>query len=254
MSESPVLAAEPAALVSPSCAAAPEPPEPPARLSAPKASACDVALASPSRLAAPQRTFRSITREQFLLREMRIVARLRLAGTPDGEIRRLASEDNVFQYPTTQMTGGLARVCLMRLDALGAAAPGLTELIAEGTQSQAAQACLYAMARSCAIVWEFLVRVVGWHYATLDYSLTARDVNVFLHDMASEEPAVAAWSDATLVKTRQVLRSALVAAGQLAGPGSDELVPIYLDPQVERGIRLNGDIQILPAYNCMEVA
>ena len=223
--------------------------------------------------AAPIRTFRSITREQFLLRETRIVAQLRLAGVSNEEIVRRAAHDNIFQYPTKTMTGNIARTCLMRLDALGPAVPAaadggqadpaslagtpasqITALIANGAPAQAAQANIYAMARACAIVWEFLVRVVGWHYSTLDYSLTIPDINAFLAEMQSEQPAVAAWSESTLVKTRRVLRSALLHAGHLEAPGSDRLVPVLLDPILERAIRANADNQILPAFNCMEVA
>ena len=67
------------------------------------------------------RTYRSITREQFLMREMRIVARLLIDGVPADEIVQQAVQDNIFQYPTTTMTGNIARTCLMRFDALGAA-------------------------------------------------------------------------------------------------------------------------------------
>lgn len=213
---------------------------------------------APSAPAVPARTFRAITREQFLLRELRIVAQLRLAGTDGEDILAQAQHDNIFQYPTKASAASVARACLLRLNALGPAdAPAsqaVTRLIAQGSPAQSAQAALYAMARAYAIVWEFLVRVVAWHYATLDYSLTARDVNVFLADMRSEVPAVAAWSDSTLAKTRQVLRSALLQAGQLEGPKSDKLVPVILDPELERAIRANQDTQILPAFNCMEVA
>lgn len=188
------------------------------------------------------------------MREMRIVARLLLDGVPADEIVQQAVQDNIFQYPTTTMTGNIARTCLMRFDALGAAYEQVTALIAHGTPAQAAQANLYAMARTYAIVWEFLVRVVGWHYSTLDYSLTMPDINVFFADMQSEQPAFASWSESTFAKTRQVLRKSLVESGQLEDSRSTKLIPVFLDPEVKSAIRLNGDNQILPAFNCMEVA
>ena len=160
---------------------------------APSAAPDDTAPAAPTKV----RTYRSITREQFLMREMRIVARLLIDGVPADEIVQRAVQDNIFQYPTTTMTGNIARTCLMRFDALGAAYEQVTALIAHGTPAQAAQANLYAMARTYAIVWEFLVRVVGWHYSTLDYSLTMPDINVFFADMQSEQPAFASWSEST---------------------------------------------------------
>jgi hypothetical protein len=217
-------------------------------------SALDPALASNPIPAAPFRTRRSITREQFLMREMRIVARLRLDGADDDEIASRADSENIFQYPTPAMRGNIARACLLRLNAMGQAHDQLASLIAFGQESQANQANLYAMARAYDIVWEFLTRVVGLRYATLDYSLTAGDINVFLADMQVDVPEYAAWSQSTLVKTRGVLRSALIHAGLVAGPRSEELMPIFLDGELEGAIRRNGDVQLLPAFNCLEVA
>ncbi len=185
------------------------------------------------------------------MREMRIVARLRLEGASDEKVVNLATGQNVLQYPTPASRGNIARVCLFRLNALGASHDDLVRIIAQGEDAQANQANLYAMARAYDIVWEFLTRVVGLRYATLDYSLTPGDVNVFLADMQADVAEYAAWSPATLAKTRGVLRSALIHAGMLAGPRSCELVPVFLDPELEGAIRRNGDAQLLPAFNCM---
>ena len=185
------------------------------------------------------------------MREMRVVARLRLEDASDERIVELATSENVLQYPTPAARGNIARVCLFRLNALGPARDQLVRIIAQGEEIQANQANLYAMARAYDIVWEFLTRVVGLRYATLDYSLTPGDVNVFLADMQADVAEYAAWSQATLVKTRGVLRSALLHAGMLAGPRSSELVPVFLDSELEGAIRRNGDVQLLPAFNCM---
>ena len=60
----------------------------------------------------------SLTREQFLLREMRIVADLRTQGEPDDEIIQRVKRENLFQYGTERMLADRARACLQRLDAL----------------------------------------------------------------------------------------------------------------------------------------
>ena len=59
-----------------------------------------------------------LTREQFLLPEMRIVAALRLEGVSDDEIIARVKHDNLFQYPTERMLADRARVCLRRFDAV----------------------------------------------------------------------------------------------------------------------------------------
>lgn len=98
-----------------------------------------------------------LTREQFLLPEMRIVAALRLDGVSDDDIIARVKHDNLFQYPTERMLTDRARVCLRRFDAVAldeaqCAARGIDkdaadqavmrimDLIANGMPDQAAQA------------------------------------------------------------------------------------------------------------------
>lgn len=195
--------------------------------------------------------YRSITREQYLLREARIVAALRLECVPDAEIAARAKDENIFQYPTVRMASDIARVCLRRLDALGEGdvAAALTGLLAHGTLEQARQTNLYAMMRTYRIVWEFMVGVVGVKYATLDYSLPRREIVAFMDDLRQQSPVVAAWTDKGVQKVVQVLAKSLAETGLLESTRSDRLVPIYLDSELERLIRANGDAVALPAFN-----
>lgn len=195
--------------------------------------------------------YRSITREQYLLREARIVAALRLECVPDAEIAARAKDENIFQYPTVRMASDIARVCLRRLDALGEGdvAAALTGLLAHGTLEQARQTNLYAMMRTYRIVWEFMVGVVGVKYATLDYSLPRREIVAFMDDLRQQSPVVAAWTDKGVQKVVQVLAKSLAETGLLESSRSDKLIPVYLDPELERLIRANGDAVALPAFN-----
>lgn len=195
--------------------------------------------------------YRSITREQYLLREARIVASLRLEGVPDAEIAARVKDENLFQYPTLRMASNIARVCLMRLDALGGGdvAVALARLLAHGTLEQARQTNLYAMMRTYRIVWEFMVGVVGVKYATLDYSLPRREIVSFMDDLRQQSPVVAAWTDKGVQKVVQVLAKSLAETGLLESTRSDRLVPIYLDSELERLMRANGDAVALPAFN-----
>ena len=195
--------------------------------------------------------YRSITREQYLLREARIVASLRLEGVPDAEIAARVKDENLFQYPTLRMASNIARVCLMRLDALGTGdvAEALTGLLAHGTLEQARQTNLYAMMRTYRIVWEFMVGVVGVKYATLDYSLPRREIAAFMGDLQQQSPVVAAWTDKGVQKVVQVLARSLAETGLLESSRSDKLIPIYLDSELERLMRANGDAVALPAFN-----
>ena len=60
----------------------------------------------------------SLTREQFLLSEIRKVASLREQGVSDSNIIDLAKTQNIFQYPTLRVVENIAKVCLRRLNML----------------------------------------------------------------------------------------------------------------------------------------
>ncbi|MDO4443487.1 MAG: DUF1819 family protein [Slackia sp.] len=195
----------------------------------------------------------TLTREKFLLDEIRMVATLRESGISDEDIIRRAADDNIFQYPTTREAAGMARACLHRLDALDR--PELVRLLVAGSGSfdQAAQVNLYAIARAYRLMREFLEEEVAMRYRTLDFELTAADVNSFFTRIRARDEEVASWSEATFTKLRGVLRGSLVKAGLMRSVSSSELIPFAIDPVLEEAMAANGDFDILPAFNCMHV-
>lgn len=58
--------------------------------------------------------YRTITREQFLFHEMRIVARLLDDGMDEEKVKEEVVANNLFQYPTERMIKNIASVCLNR--------------------------------------------------------------------------------------------------------------------------------------------
>ena len=60
----------------------------------------------------------ALTREQFLFRETRIVARLVLEGMEENDIVSEVYTRNLFQYPTERLLKNIAGVCLKRLAAI----------------------------------------------------------------------------------------------------------------------------------------
>lgn len=213
----------------------------------------------------------TITREQWLLRETRVVARLRAdaalagaaptdaapAGTApdataldcDAAVARIAGE-NLFQYPTEREVKSIARACWRRLDALSddpVLRDSLIDLAAHGTPDQARQVNLYAMARDNRIVWDFLAAVVSRKVLALDPALPRREIVAFLEGLRSQDDRAAAWSDATLNKIRQVLTAALVQCG-MYDRKAETLRPLVADLSLEHAIRANGDDVLLPAF------
>ena len=187
-----------------------------------------------------------ITREQFLLREMRTMARLRLEGVKNEEAIVRVTDENLFQYPTTRMVRNIATVCDRRLEALGNDV--LVRVIATGEPDAAAQANLYAMMRSYPLVRDFMETVVAEHYLDLDYQLGPTEMNGWVARVQAEYDNMAALSDSTIQKIKQVLRNGLVQCGMLKSSRSTELQRIVLDPDVEDAIRDLGDAKALAAF------
>lgn len=194
----------------------------------------------------------AITREQFLMRETRVVARLKADERLDNEqVLERVTSGNLFQYPTSREVKSICRACCRRLDALSsdpATREALTGLIAHGTPEQASQANLYALMRTYRVAWEFMVCVVGPRYQALDPGLPRRDIAAFLEQLRTQDERVAGWSDATMNKIRQVLTAALVSCA-MYDRKTQTLQPVYLDATLEQGIRANNDEACLPAFN-----
>lgn len=200
----------------------------------------------------------SLTREQFLLREMRIVADLRTQGEPDDEIIQRVKRENLFQYGTERMLTDRARACLQRLDALEnadaspesrEAAARLTELIAHGAPEAAGQANLYAMIRRYELMRAFIGIEIADRLACLDYTFTRVDMNAFFTRYQLENAEAATWSDATVYRIKSTLASCLINVSMLDSTKGGHLSPLMLDFEVESAMKENGDADIAAALS-----
>ena len=93
----------------------------------------------------------SLTREQFLFHEMRIVAKFMVDEKNESEITDIITKDNLFQYPTERMTVGMVRACYRRLNLLSS--ERLIRIVAEHPVEEAKQICLYAIMKDNRILW-----------------------------------------------------------------------------------------------------
>lgn len=209
------------------------------------------------RSAGPNWRYRgTLTREQWLLSEMRIIASLRLdEQLSDTEILERTALTNPFQYPTEREIKSITQACLLRLDNLSEnenMRRELEKLICHGTPIQARETNLYAMMRTYRLVWEFMIAVVGKKLQARDMQLAKHEIAVFINGINAQSDTVAGWSDATRNKIRQVLTKSLVQAGYLDTSRSTELHAPLLDPLLEQLIVSNGDAAALPAFNCLD--
>lgn len=193
--------------------------------------------------------YRTITREQFLFHEMRIVARLIKEGKSDEQIIQEVTDNNLFQYPTERMIKNITQVCLNRFNK--ANSQDLIDIVANDSADAAKQACLFLMMNYYRLVWEFMITVIGEKYRTKDTSFTKVDINSFFTRLQEQNDTVASWSDATISKCKQVLKKTLVENGYLDNSRSEILNPVLLDFRVKEAIEDSNNKEALIAFGCM---
>lgn len=193
--------------------------------------------------------YRTITREQFLFHEMRIVARLIKEGKSDEQIIQEVTDNNLFQYPTERMIKNITQVCLNRFNK--ANSQDLIDIVANDSADAAKQACLFLMMNYYRLVWEFMITVIGEKYRTKDTSFTKVDINSFFTRLQEQNDTVASWSDATISKCKQVLKKTLVENGYLDNSRSEVLNPVLLDFRVKEAIEDSNNKEALIAFGCM---
>ena len=193
----------------------------------------------------------AITREQFLLREMQVACGLREEGLSNEEIITKIKAENLIQYPTERMVGNIARVCCKRMDAVGSDA--ITRIIATGMPEAAAQANLYAMMCTYPLVHNFMTKLVAKKYRELDFVLGPMEMNAYMTSLQVEYENLAAVTDSTIGKIKQVLRKCPIECGMLASARSEELRPVFLDFDLREAIEARGDIEALGAFGCQGV-
>lgn len=190
----------------------------------------------------------SLTREPFLFYEMRTTAKLLSSGLSEEDIVAQITSGNLFQYPTEKSVARMAKACLKRLAAMDDM--DLVRAIAQQPTDVAKQICLYAMMKQSRLMWEFMLTVIGEKYRLKDSSFGRIDLNTYFMRLQEQDDAVAAWSEGTITKLKQVIAKVLVENEYLDDVRSAHLNPVYLHPILENAIRNHGDLMVLPAFNC----
>ena len=190
----------------------------------------------------------SLTREPFLFYEMRTTAKLLSSGLSEEDIVAQITSGNLFQYPTEKSVARMAKACLKRLAAMDDM--DLVRAIAQQPTDVAKQICLYAKMKQSRLMWEFMLTVIGEKYRLKDSSFGRIDLNTYFMRLQEQDDAVAAWSEGTITKLKQVFAKVLVENEYLDDVHADHLNPVYLHPILENAIRSHGDLMVLPAFNC----
>ena len=190
----------------------------------------------------------ALTAEQFLFYEIRIVAKQYLEEKSIDEIIEYIQQDNLFQYPTEREVSRLTRACHKRLVALDN--EKLVFELANAPVEVAKQINLYAMMRYNRLVREFMEGLIGEKYRQHDFSYTRKDINVFFSRLREQNDDIAAWSEQTIAKLKQVLTKCLIETEMIDSFRDHNLNPIFISAELESGIRENNDLTALSAFNC----
>ena len=190
----------------------------------------------------------TLTAEQFLFYEMKIVATQYLEGRTIEAIIENIKRDNLFQFPTERMIIRIARACYKRLIALGN--EKLVHEVVDAPAEVAKQINLYAMMRYNRLVREFMEGLIGEKYRQQDFSYTKKDINVFFSRLQGQNDDVASWTEQTITKLKRVLTRCLIETEMLDSPKDTTLNPILISAELESGIRENKDLSALSAFNC----
>lgn len=126
----------------------------------------------------------------------------------------------------------------------------MIQAVATEPSEVAKQICLYAIMKHRKLVWDFMLTVIGEKYRLRDTSFGKIDLNIFFMRLQEQDDNVASWSDATVVKIKQVLVRILIENDYLDGVKADHLNLVWLNSTLENAIRSNGDELALPAFNC----
>lgn len=190
----------------------------------------------------------TITREQFLFLETRIIARLKSEGHSKEEILALCIEKNLLEMPTEKSIAVLTRSILRKLDCVD---DGIVSLIATADMDVAKQANLYSMMCFNRLVWDFMINVIGRKYETFDLTFGKSDLNLFFKSLQEQNEQIASWSDSTVERIKNILVKMLCDTEYLDTFKSESLNPVYLDDSIKEIIEKCGDEIALPAFNCL---
>ena len=189
----------------------------------------------------------SLTREQFLYYENRIVAKLILQGKSYDEILKETTEENLFQYPSTVSYKLITRACYKRLMFTGDLR--IVELVANANSSTSKLALLYSMMCQNLLVKDFMIDVIGEKFRSRVYEFDKTDVNHFFVQLSSRVETVGMWSDNTINKIKSVLIKCLAETGYLTTIKSTKLNPISVDEDLIKLIKDRGEYEYLQAFN-----
>lgn len=166
-----------------------------------------------------------LTGESFLLFELKIVAALKKEGNSDKEIRKMVLEENLFQYKFKSSINRRLTPLIQRVNLLD---DKLIDKLIEDPLGDGIIINLYAIMKNDRLFFEFMNEVMKDKLTTNNGILEKIDVNIFFERKVEQNEEIAAWSEATLNKIKQVIKKILSEAKVIEDLKTGELHKIIM--------------------------
>ncbi|MDD2215256.1 MAG: DUF1819 family protein [Eubacteriales bacterium] len=184
----------------------------------------------------------ALTGEPFLYYEIRQVAKLKVSGLNEQQIRQAVRDNNLFQYSTEKSLTKRLTAVLRRIETLD---ESLLQFLAEKPSASAKVVNLYAIAKTNRLVRDFIIEVIGEKFENDNLHLEKKDINEFFIAKREQNENVAQWSDTTVAKLKQVLTRIIFEVGILADQKTGRLKRPVLDADIVKCLKNHGETELL---------
>lgn len=122
-------------------------------------------------------------------------------------------------------------------------------MIRNGSHEQATQALLAASISHSRLLGDFIKSVINLQIKTFQRQVTYHEWDNYFEECTHKDSSIAAWSDSTIKKIRQVVFRILAESGIIDSTKTLNLTPFSLLPEVKNLLN-NGDLRY--SLECLE--
>jgi len=180
----------------------------------------------------------------FLMFELKQVVKLKLVGYSDQEIRRIAVEDNIFQFKNKGRTNRILPTIMRRAQVIDSL---LGDAFLNRSVEMSKAINIYTIMKTDLIFAEFMHEIVGEKLKEKNYFLDQKDLNVFFREKAEQSEVVANWSETNQEKVKRAMLTVLFESGILIKRKEAGIKPLILDEDVKQHLKEIGDVKYVEA-------
>jgi hypothetical protein len=186
----------------------------------------------------------TITGASFLFYELKQVVGLRVQGVKEAEIKEKVSSENLFQY---QVKSSIKRSLPSVLRRARVLDETLCQMMFEQSLESGKIINLYTIMKTDRLFFEFMDEVIREKIESNNYLLEKKDINLYIASKVEQHSKVAAWTEQTIGKLKQVYIKVLYDVGLLKDMKTGELTRLLMDEQLKNHLIQIGDIAYVRA-------